>query len=49
MIPIERKSKLRFRWWPNFGVDTGLWFKACVALEVDDKRCWAEAEFSSGQ
>lgn len=25
MMPIERKSKLKFRWWPNFGVEMGLW------------------------
>ena len=24
MMPIERKSRLKFRWWPNFGAETGL-------------------------
>jgi len=52
MMPIERKSKLRFRWWPNFGGDTGLWFwfNASVAeLGVDSKIGLAEGGFSSWQ
>ena len=49
MMPIERKSKLRFRWWPNFGGDTGLGLlDASVTLDVDSKLWRTEVVPSSG-